>query len=127
MASADSPLPILNSPAGMRTSSIFTPPPKSAASFFGGSFVSLKAVPAMVKSTTHAITKFLITCPPQGISIERNALDFIASAGRWEELAEKPSNNPWELRHLGTARHGRLLSAVTNRSPPVQFRRLPHK
>ena len=64
MASADSPLPILNSPAGMSTSSIFTPPPKSTASFFGGSFVSLKAVPAIVKSTMHPITKFLITCPP---------------------------------------------------------------
>ena len=64
MASADSPLPILNSPEGMSTSSIFTPPPKSTASFLGGSFVSLKAVPAMVKSTMHPITKFLITCPP---------------------------------------------------------------
>ena len=64
MASADSPLPILNSPAGMSTNSIFTPPPKSAASFLGGSFVSLKAVPAIVKSTMHPITKFLITYPP---------------------------------------------------------------
>lgn len=60
MSSADSPLPILNLPAGMSTSSIFTPPPKSAASFFGGSGVSLKAVPAIVKSTMHTTAKFLI-------------------------------------------------------------------
>jgi hypothetical protein len=48
----------------MRTNSIFTPPPKSTAAFLGGSFVSLKAVAAVAKSTMHPTTKFLITCPP---------------------------------------------------------------
>ena len=78
MASADSPLPIMNSPAGMSVISIFTPPPKStvifsgpaaaffasAGGFFAASLVCPHALPAMPQSTTHAATKVFIMLAP---------------------------------------------------------------